>query len=196
MILWLVRHPRTVLPDGVCYGSSDVGPHAGYVEETRALVGRIRADAPQRVYSSPLRRCRLLAERIGIPSPDERLRELDFGDWELRPWREVEREQLDRWRDDPLGWRAPGGETLAELARRAGAFLDDLEASRANGACVVTHGGVIRVLGCLLWRQELRRALDFSVPLAAALRIEWKEGAARLLAHTGCERSRLPGWMP
>lgn len=37
--------------------------------------------------------------------------------------------------------------------------------------------------------------LDFKVPLASALRVERKEGAARLLAHTGCERSRLPAWM-
>lgn len=195
MILWLVRHPRTVVPEGVCYGRSDVELHASFAEETRDLVNRIREDAPQPVYSSPLRRCWLLAERIGVPCADERLRELDFGRWELRPWDDVERAELARWRDEPLTWRAPGGESLAELARRTDAFLRDLEASRAAAACVVTHAGVIRVLGCLLWREELRRALDFRVPLAGALRVEWKEGAARLLAHMGCERSHLPAWM-
>lgn len=195
MILWLLRHPRTAVPEGVCYGRSDVELEPRILEESDELVSRVREDEPQVVYSSPLRRCRLFAERIGVPRVDHRLQELDFGSWELRSWNEIERTEIDQWRDQPLTWKAPGGESVAKLAERVTAFLADLEASQAAKACVVTHAGVIRVLGCLLWRRELQRLLDFNVPLASALRVEWKEGAARLLAHTGCERSRLPAWM-
>lgn len=195
MILWLVRHPRTIVPEGVCYGRSDVEIDPLFVEEARELIGMVREDAPGVVYSSPLQRCRLLAERIGTPRVDDRLQELNFGHWEMRSWNGIERTDLDQWRDRVLSWRVPGGESVGELAERVATFLADLEASQAANACVVTHGGVIRVLGCLLWRQELQRLLEFNVPLASALRVEWKEGAARLLAHTGCERSRLPAWM-
>lgn len=195
MILWLVRHPRTAVPEGVCYGSSDVELDLRFVEEAGELISRIREDSPEVVYSSPLRRCRLFAERIGSPRVDRRLQELDFGLWELRSWNEIERTDLDQWRDQVLSWRPPGGESVGELAERVTTFLADLEASRAANACVVTHAGVIRVLGCLLWRQELQRCLDLNLPLAGALRVEWKQGAARLLAQVRCEKARLPAWV-
>lgn len=195
MILWLVRHPRTAVPEGVCYGSSDVEVDPRFAEEAGELISLVREDAPEVVYSSPLRRCRLLAERIGFPRVDHRLQELHFGRWELRSWNEIERTDLDQWRDQILTWRAPGGESVVELAERVTTFLADLEASQAANACVVTHAGVIRVLGCLLWRQEFQRLLDFNVPLASALRVEWKEGVARLLAQVRYEKIRLPAWV-
>lgn len=195
MILWLVRHPRTIVPEGVCYGRSDVEVDACFVEEARELIGLVREDAPDVVYSSPLQRCRLLAECIGTPRVDDRLQELDFGRWEMRSWNEIERRDLDQWRDQVLSWRVPGGESVGELAERVATFLVDLQASPAANACVVTHAGVIRVLGCLLWRQDLRRALNFNVPLGSALRIEWKEGATRLLGQVRYEEARLPAWL-
>lgn len=195
MILWLVRHPRSTVPDGICYGRTDVEVDPRSIAEARGLVRLVREDAPEVVYSSPLRRCRLLAGRIGVARVDDRLQELDFGRWEMRSWHEIERADLDRWRDRPLSWKAPGGESVGELAGRVAAFLADLKASRAASACVVTHAGVIRVLGCLLWRAALRRALDFKVPFASALHLEWKEGAARLLGRAGYEKARLPAWI-
>lgn len=195
MILWLLRHPRTAVPEGVCYGRSDVELEPRILEESDKLVSRVREDEPEVVYSSPLRRCRLLAERIGAPRLDHRLQELDFGSWELRPWNEIERAELARWQEEGLSWRPPGGESVLEVAERLTLFLADLEASQAAGACVVTHAGVIRVLACLLWRQELLRLLDFNVPLASALQVEWKEGSARLLAQVRFEEARLPAWL-
>lgn len=195
MILWLVRHPRTIVPEGVCYGRSDVEVDARFVEEARELISLVREDAPDLVYSSPMQRCRLLAERIGTPRVDDRLQELDFGRWEMRSWNEIERTDLDQWRDQILSWRVPGGESVGELAERVATFLVDLQASAAANACVITHAGVIRVLGCLLWRQELRRAIDFKVPLGSALRVEWKEGATRLLGQLRYEEARLPAWV-
>ncbi|HSN33470.1 MAG TPA: histidine phosphatase family protein [Ideonella sp.] len=195
MILWLVRHLRTVVSEGVCYGRTDVETHGDPAHEAAELIARVRRDAPAALFSSPLKRCRLLADCIGPAVFDERLRELDFGKWEMQAWGAIERDELDAWRAQLEHWRVPGGESLGELAARVAAFLADLRAAAPDSACLVTHAGVIRVVACLLWRQDLARALDFSVPLGSALRVEWRGDSARLLERRRFGSTRLPPWL-
>lgn len=195
MIVWLVRHLRTAVPEGVCYGATDVEAHGDPGREAAALIARLREDDPAAIYSSPLKRCRLLAERIGPAVCDARLRELDFGKWEMRPWSAIDRGELDAWRAGLEHRKVPGGESLGELASRAAAFLADLQAAAPASACLVTHAGVIRVVGCLLWRRPLAQALDFAAPLGSALRIEWRADAARLLELHRYGSTPLPPWL-
>ncbi len=185
MIVWLVRHLRAAVPEGVCYGATDVEPAGDPAREAAELIARVRGDAPAAIYTSPLKRCRALARCIGPAIADERLRELDFGEWEMRPWSEIERTELDAWRRQLVHGRVPGGESLANLAARVGAFLADLRAAAPASTCVVTHGGVIRVAACLLRQQDLARAADIAVPLGGALRFEWRGDCARVTAHFG-----------
>lgn len=52
---------------------------------------------------------------------DPRLRELNFGDWEDRPWGEVYRApegEILRFNGSDPTWRAPGGENLTEAGER------------------------------------------------------------------------------
>lgn len=146
--LWLVRHPRPDVPVGWCYGASDVPIVDAHLDELLAsLPSRLPREAP--VYSSPLSRCLRLArglERAGFTAPvvDARLREMDFGRWEGRPWTEVPRHEIDAWRDDLVDYVPPGGEPLAALAERGRGFVDTLPPHR--DAILVTHAGVIQVL--------------------------------------------------
>jgi len=102
--LWLVRHPRTAVPAGLCYGAADVPiDDAHLVELLAALPARLPRDAA--LYSSPLSRCLRLARALhgagfAPPAVDARLREMDFGRWEGRLWSELPREEIDAWRDD------------------------------------------------------------------------------------------------
>jgi probable phosphoglycerate mutase len=76
---------------------------------------------------------------------EERLREISFGDWEGRTWKEVRR-------DDPEGARGrerdkwtfvpPAGESYAMLAERVRPWLEGLD----RDVVVVGHGGVARAL--------------------------------------------------
>ena len=106
MQVFLIRHPKPVIETGICYGRLDVDAHAPHAvaDEIRPL---LRRDVP--VYSSPLRRARQLAEALH-PSPiiDERLCEIDFGDWEGRAWDTIERDALDAWAADVTGFTPPG----------------------------------------------------------------------------------------
>ncbi|MDP1525476.1 MAG: alpha-ribazole phosphatase family protein [Rhodocyclaceae bacterium] len=140
MRLWLIRHPPPAVAAGTCYGATDL-PLVAHPAE---LADRLRRQLPTNVplYASPLQRCRRLAEQLH-PQPrfDERLREIDFGDWEMQPWDQLDRGQLDAWAADPFNFVPPGGEGVAALRARVRAFLDEL----TEEAVLVVHAGVIKV---------------------------------------------------
>lgn len=170
MILHLIRHPRPLIEPGVCYGQLDV-----MAENPATTAERLHGElwpglsSGFTLWSSPLRRCRALAEILAemlsaVPperqanaahSPDSsmasqlpvnfdaRLMEMDFGDWEGRPWDLVPRSQLDAWAADVEGYAPPGGESPYQLRERVLEFVGGL----GNGEHVlVTHAGVIRLL--------------------------------------------------
>jgi alpha-ribazole phosphatase len=80
---------------------------------------------------------------------DARLSELAFGEWEGRPYAELERDAaFVRWMSDWREAAPPGGERLAELAARVLAWRADVIA-RSEGLLALTHAGVIRALRAL-----------------------------------------------
>ena len=141
MILHLIRHPPPVVAPGVCYGQLDIP-----AENAGAAAARLQAGLPTGlpVWSSPLRRCRELAELLHPqPTIDARLAEMNFGDWEGRQWDEIPRTELDAWAADVVGYVPPGGESPRAVQQRA---LDFVAGLTVPEAIVVTHAGVIRVL--------------------------------------------------
>ena len=148
MHLILVRHTRPAIPENVCYGATDLDVASTFEEEA---TGVIEALLPaERLVTSPLRRCRLLAERIGaaralVPVIDARLREMDFGTWEGVPWESIPRAELDAWAADFLHARPHGGESVHMLRERAGAAIDDYRRSGLSHV-VVTHAGIIKAV--------------------------------------------------
>ncbi|MGR3539854.1 MAG: histidine phosphatase family protein [Hasllibacter sp.] len=142
MGLTFLRHPVPDVPPGTCYGATDPGLAPGWRGAVDALALR-----PAAVRHSPLSRCRLpaerLAARLGVPAiPDPDLREMDFGAWEMRPWSAIPRAELDAWAADLTGYRPPGGETVAEMAARAGRAL----ARAAPGEALLAHAGIWKAL--------------------------------------------------
>ena len=141
MRLHLIRHPKPVIAPGVCYGRHDCSAE-GVVEAALAL--RVTFSASLPVFSSPLIRCRALAEALHAhPVIDDRLAEMHFGDWEGRRWDDIPRAELDAWAADVAGYAPPGGESPRDLQRRA---LDFVASLTVPEAVVVTHAGVIRTL--------------------------------------------------
>ncbi len=142
MALILLRHTRPEGGAGVCYGVTDLPPGAEIGREARRLAAQLPAAG--RIVTSPLARCARLAELLGMArglplTVDHRLAELDFGAWEGRRWDDIPRAEIDAWAADLMHARPHGGESVAMLAERAAAALDE-----ADGALAVTHMGVIR----------------------------------------------------
>jgi alpha-ribazole phosphatase len=145
MELFLIRHPEPDVPEGTCYGRSDIG----LAEDAGVSAARLRPHLPANilVYSSPLQRCRSVAEHLSpAPTLDERLVEMHFGDWEMQRWDKIEKATFDAWVADILNFTPPGGESAAQMLARTLSFFDELRAVEAPAAAVVTHGGVLRVL--------------------------------------------------
>ncbi|MGE5490334.1 MAG: alpha-ribazole phosphatase family protein [Actinomycetota bacterium] len=141
MILHLVRHPQPVVPANTCYGRLDV-PAEGVEAAAERLRSLLPAGLP--VWTSPLVRCRLLAERLHpAPAIDERLAEMHFGDWEGRTWDDIGPAALDAWAADVGGFAPPGGESALALQARALEFVAELAVAEA---VLVTHAGVMRML--------------------------------------------------
>ncbi len=144
--LTLIRHTRPAVEPGICYGRTDLALAPTFAEEAAAVLARLEPAAA--LVSSPLGRCRALAERIGSalhlqPAYDHRLQEMDFGAWEGQDWNDIPRMELDAWAADFLHARPHGGESVHAFVARVHEVLAEL---RKDGVSrlVVTHAGVIK----------------------------------------------------
>lgn len=146
----LVRHGETEWSaTGRHTGRTDVPLTATGEQAARALGERLRAlgVVPVRCISSPRRRAVDTARLAGLGRAlevDDRLAELDYGDYEGRTTVEIraERRGWDLFRDS-----SPGGENIDEAGLRADSFLSDLEPDAGDGdVAVVGHGHFLRIL--------------------------------------------------
>ncbi|MDO5102853.1 MAG: histidine phosphatase family protein [Lautropia sp.] len=123
--LWLVRHPKPVGVDGLCYGRLDV---AVDLPELDRVASCLAAQLPEGmvVRTSPASRCRVLAEAVQARRPDLQLlgsfawlAEMDFGQWEGKPWADIPPAELRAWTDDFADYRAGGtGESVRMFLAR------------------------------------------------------------------------------
>jgi alpha-ribazole phosphatase len=148
MRIALVRHLPASIAPGVCYGRLDVGMDPA--AEVGLLASDVVLQGAARVWSSPARRCSVLAEAIGralaVPLTfDTRLQELDFGEWEGRSWDTIPRGDLERWAESPMTFAPPGGESGAALIARVRDFRAELLGD-GQDCVVVSHGGPLKVL--------------------------------------------------
>lgn len=177
MKLLLVRHPTVNVDPGVCYGATDLDLAAGWegwCAEVKALVDAI--DGAVVCAASPLSRCLHPARRLGLDvSPDLRLREMNFGDWEGQRWSDIAAEDIARWNADLLSHAPPGGESLADLHARAMAFIDAARSFDGDAIVALTHGGPIR---CML-------ATVLGMPVAHLFRLRVDMGSVSTVTLDG-----------
>lgn len=150
MNLHIVRHTKLNVPPGVCYGETDVEVRASFQEEAGIVKSKLDGIRFTHCFSSPLTRCRVLAENIISYSLtiqyDDRLKELNFGQWEGKKWENlIHTLKAKQWFDDYLNNACPAGESYAILIERIRSFVDDLKQLPGNSeVLIVTHGGPIR----------------------------------------------------
>ena len=103
----------------------------------------------------------------------ERLREIDFGDFELKSFAEVARQgaDLEGWLEY-TGFSFPGGESIAAFTGRLRSMLDELRGHPAEELLVLTHGGVIRTMLCLLLGIDVKNYLLFRIDYGALCSVE------------------------
>ncbi|MFZ6820325.1 histidine phosphatase family protein [Undibacterium sp. Ji22W] len=165
--LWLVRHARPEVNEGICYGQTDLAAeghanHLAAIHLAEAL--NIQSNTRFLVYTSGLLRTRQLAHALQDLVPDLniqqdlRLKEMHFGRWEMQAWSDIPKEQIDAWIDDFAQHRFGGIESCQDvLTRVIAAYQDMLTVLRFSAQydkqCQIiwiTHAGVIRALSYYL----------------------------------------------
>lgn len=148
MKLWLVRHAQPLIAPGICYGQLDMDADP---EATRNCAVALAKVLPKGIYAniSPLQRCeQLWPILIGLRpdlsyKSDARLKEMNFGNWEGKPWSDIPKAALDAWTADFSSHPAGGtGESVSQFMARVASAFDELPASK--DALWITHAGVIR----------------------------------------------------
>jgi len=160
MEIHLIRHTAVENPDNVCYGFAEI-PLRNNPDDLNSISLDKDFDL---VISSPSQRCQLLAKHFQLNyETDERIREMNFGNWELKKWTDIPEEEIQPWYEDFIHVKAPDGESLMDMKARVSAFWNELVSKEnLNKILIVTHAGVIRLV--------LQSVLKF--PLENMFRIE------------------------
>lgn len=178
----VLRHPETEANvTGRWVGRGDA-PYTERGREQAVLLAEeiVRFD-PDAIFTSPLKRCRSVAEdaadRLGLEARiDARLIELDFGQAEGLTYEEtVERGiRFDfKSEDAPV---APGGESRRDIFDRTSRALDDVLGDSSRRSVIVTHGGVFRSTVPALLALPLSSIWAFHIANAAYLEYRVMDG--------------------
>ncbi|MDJ0612254.1 MAG: histidine phosphatase family protein [Rhizobiaceae bacterium] len=165
-----LRHPTPEVAPGTCYGQTDLDiAEIGHeqIENAMEMTPRI-----ERILASPALRCRKLAvslaERDNIEITfDERLWEMNMGEFEGKLWSEIDREVSAEWFKDPFQNRAPGGESFLDVQTRV---LEALQHADMETA-IVCHAGVIRATQMAWEEKTFREVFDVMPPYAEPIHI-------------------------
>lgn len=161
MEIYLIRHTTPDVPKGICYGQTDLDVVETFEEE----VALTKAHLPQgieAIYSSPLQRCKKLADAL-FPEKDIQLypdlKELDCGAWEMQPWDDIPKADIQPWMDDFIQVSTPGGESYASLHERVVRRFEEI-CQGPLPAAIVAHGGVLRSIAAHITATPLKESFD------------------------------------
>jgi broad specificity phosphatase PhoE len=164
-------------------------------DQARAAADWIAARyAPRAIVSSPFARARQTADLLAVPlglavRVEEDLRERNYGSLAGEPY------STPRPGYDPATywtWQPPGGETLVEVAARAGTALDRIAiGGPVDDVLVVSHGAVMLAL----WRHVTGTwAEPRVVPNTGVIVVEHRNGAYAAACRVGPDGEGADPW--
>lgn len=163
MEVYVIRHAKVKIDEGVCYGQSDIALTEHYSSALESIQLRIPKDIDL-VVSSPLKRCVQTASHFSTNiQTDARLMEMNFGEWEMKKWESLSEKELLFWTNNYVNHAPPKGETLQEVYQRASEFLELLRNREYSKALIVTHSGIIRCFWTYLLQIPLTHT--FRIPV-------------------------------
>ena len=174
MEVYLVRHTTPDVPKGMIYGQLDVSLNQGFEAEAIKVISKLPPQLDVH-YASPLERCKLLSEKIQATHKklDDRLKEVNFGDWEGKYWDDIPKAELDPWMEDYIHQSPPNGESLLAMQSRVMEFWKEILQNHKNQKVIlITHGGVIRILRGHLEHIPLYKIFDLKVDYGAVFKYQ------------------------
>lgn len=173
MEITFIRHTSVDVPAGVCYGQTDVPLKDCFPEEAARTAKLLKEDAFDAVFVSPLSRCTHLADYCGYPEAirDERIKELNFGEWEMQKFDEIADPRLQEWYSDYFNVAATGGESFMMQLKRVSEFLDEVRSKGYRRVAVFAHGGVLLCAQIYAGTLKMEKAFGALTPYGGVVRL-------------------------
>ena len=179
MEIHFIRHTAVHNPENRCYGKSDISLSDTYLED----FGRMQLDTDYDcIVSSPSKRCTKIAEHFKLEyKVDERIMELNFGDWEGKKWTEIPNDEIDPWYEDFVFHPTKNGESLYDLHLRVKDFISSLKEEKHEKVLVISHAGVIRCAVQLVLEFPLKNIFLVDCQFGKKTIIAYQEFGAKLI---------------
>lgn len=163
MKLYLVRHTSVDVPEGTCYGQSNVPLKSTFEAEAEIVKQKLLGISFDAVYSSPLSRCRKLATYCGYDDVvlKDRLKEMSFGEWEMTRWDDIEDDNIDDWYENWIHQPVTGGESFKMQYERVKSILSEIEKRNYGNVVLFTHAGVINCARVYFGKTTLEKAFNW-----------------------------------
>ena len=186
--LILIRHGETDCTAQAIYcGHDDIPLNANGKKQAHLLKKRLSSLAVDAIYSSDLKRA---SETANIVFPGKTitkltcLREIDLGNFSGLGFSEIEKRYPDAckaWISDPLKAQVPGGESVADFAKRAGdCFKDLFKKNPGKKIAVVTHGGTIRIILLAIQNKDASHVWSIEQDTTALNIVEFGENGHKI----------------
>lgn len=176
--LYLIRHGETTgnLEKRYIGSRTDASLSAEGVEK---LIERSKLIDfyPEAIYASPMKRAMETAKLLFKDrdfKTEDRLKEIDFGDFEGKNYLELSSNpDYQRWIDSGGETTFPNGEAKADFIKRSyEGFIDILKKDASNSIAIVCHGGNISSIMSVLTGKGF---FDFQVGCAEGFELEIEE---------------------
>ncbi len=186
MDIYLIRHTSVEIDNKqICYGFSEVNLNKSYVSEAEAIIDKLPSDIDCFACSSSSRAIKLanylkyyyFRDELVPLLVDDRVKEMHFGDWEMKAWNDINQTDLNKWMENFVTEKVPGGESFELLFERIRTFLFYLKIhpllKGKEKMALVAHSGSIRAILCHLNKVPLEKAFtDFNVDFGSINKVK------------------------
>lgn len=180
--LWLIRHGPINAKPSRCIGWTDLplfDPEQAQKEANKYLPLIKTSDA---VYTSDLVRAVQTATPIAqlLKCPlvaTNALREMHFGQWEGKSWKEIEAEFPEAYHHYMQNWKTantPQGESYSDLTGRVRSFLENIfKKAEYRSIVIVGHAGSLRVIISEILGRSAEESMEIQIDRGKAVVLQF-----------------------
>ncbi len=147
MKLFFLRHTSLNVEGDVFYGQTDLDVSRSFGKEVSKIIKKLidfNIDIKRiKTFTSPLVRCIKLTKELKQDYEiDERIKEMNLGDWEMKKMSSIPIKKKLEWENNLLTFKIPNGESNEEFLDRLRNFLNDI-LKHDEDILIVCHAGSI-----------------------------------------------------
>ena len=187
--VYLVRHGETDYNKRGCYyGWTDCSLTVEGIEQSKTLRRSFESIQYDVILSSDLKRATETANIINRGSKelitDNRLRELNFGQWEGKNYQEIMIQYAEHWNLWVEDWEnatPTGGESFSSMYNRTSECMDEiLKIYKDKSIVIVSHNGSLRIIAAYLLGLTSEKSWCFSFDHGRYSLLEIHKGHCRI----------------